>query len=93
MAGKSCFDQLRKAWCDDSASLPSRSAVPVAMGPIGKLGRDRVCAPKQGMIEVPSDILGVLWEELDDRGGWQLKLAEELKAAGYEIDLNKVTRG
>jgi predicted nucleotide-binding protein len=60
---------------------------------IGKLGRSHVCALKQGDIELPSDILGVLWESLDDHGGWQLKLAKELQAAGYEVDLNKVTRG
>jgi hypothetical protein len=42
---------------------------------------------------LPSDTLGVLWEPLDDHGGWQLKLAKELQAAGYEVDLNKVTRG
>jgi len=60
---------------------------------IGKLGRSHVSALKQGDIELPSDILGVLWEPLDDHGGWQLKLAKELQAAGYDVDLNKVTRG
>lgn len=59
---------------------------------IGRLGRDRVCALKKGNIELPSDILGVVWEELDDQGAWRAKLAKELQAAKYEIDWNAVMR-
>jgi predicted nucleotide-binding protein len=43
---------------------------------IGRLGRARVCALKNGDIEVPSDILGVVWEELDNQGAWRMKLAK-----------------
>jgi predicted nucleotide-binding protein len=57
---------------------------------IGRLGRNRVCALKQGDVELPSDILGVVWEELDQHGAWQMKLAKELDAAKYEVDWNKV---
>jgi len=57
---------------------------------IGQLGRKHVCALKMGDLELPSDILGVVWTELDDAGGWKASLAKELKAAGYEIDWNKV---
>jgi predicted nucleotide-binding protein len=60
---------------------------------IGKLGRNHVCALKQGDVELPSDILGVVWEELDPHGAWQIKLAKELEAANYEFDLNKAMRG
>jgi predicted nucleotide-binding protein len=59
---------------------------------IGRLGRDRVCALKNGNIELPSDILGIVWEDLDDQGGWRAKLARELQAAKYEIDWNAVMR-
>jgi predicted nucleotide-binding protein len=52
---------------------------------IGKLGRNRVCALKKGRLEVPSDILGVLFTEVDDGGGWQAKLGRELLAAEYQI--------
>ena len=37
----------------------------------------------------PSDYLGVGYVALDEGGGWQLKLAKELKAAGFLIDMNK----
>lgn len=57
---------------------------------IGKLGRDRVCALKKGETELPSDILGVIWTALDDAGAWKTDLARELRAAGFEIDWNKV---
>lgn len=59
---------------------------------IGKLGRARVCALKSAGLEIPSDILGVVWTEYDPNGGWQRGLANELQAAGYEIDWNKVMR-
>ena len=55
---------------------------------VGKLGRNRVCVLKQGDIELPSDWLGVEYKLLDEGMGWQLALAKELKAAGFDIDLN-----
>jgi len=56
---------------------------------IGRLGRDRVCALYSPGVEIPSDYTGVLYQELDSKGSWRLELARELKAAGYEIDMNK----
>lgn len=53
------------------------------------LGRDRVCTLKRGNVDIPSDFAGVVWENMDDTGGWRLALARELKAAGHEVDLNK----
>ncbi|MFM0512073.1 TIR domain-containing protein [Paraburkholderia sp. RL17-373-BIF-A] len=52
------------------------------------LGRDKVCALKRGNVDIPSDFAGVVWENMDDGGGWRLALARELKAAGHEVDLN-----
>jgi predicted nucleotide-binding protein len=57
---------------------------------IGRLKRGRVCALKAGDIELPSDILGVVWTAYDVGGAWKIALAKELQAAGYEIDWNKV---
>lgn len=56
---------------------------------LGKLGRERVCALLKG-VEVPSDYDGVLYILMDQQEGWRLKLAKEIKAAGIDIDLNKV---
>jgi predicted nucleotide-binding protein len=57
---------------------------------IGKLGRKNVCAIKLGDVEIPSDIIGVIWTPFDPYGAWKKALANELKAAGHEVDWNKV---
>ena len=57
---------------------------------VGRLGRSKVCPLIQGEIGLPSDVLGVAWVDLDAHGGWHMKLANELRAAGYEFDFNKV---
>jgi predicted nucleotide-binding protein len=57
---------------------------------VGKLGRNRVCALHKEEVEIPSDYTGVLYVAMDEDGGWQLKLAKEIKAAGISVDLNKV---
>ena len=56
---------------------------------LGKLGRERVCALFKE-IEMPSDYDGVLYLQMDDRKRWQLELAKEIKAAGIDVDLNKI---
>ncbi len=55
---------------------------------IGKLGPERVAALMKGNIEKPSDFDGVVYISLDS--DWQKQLGQELKAAGYSIDWNKV---
>lgn len=57
---------------------------------IGKLGRERVCALRRGKVSIPSDFAGVVWEEMDISGAWKLALARELRAAGHEVDLDKI---
>lgn len=59
---------------------------------IGRLGRERVCALKRGVVEIPSDFAGVVWEAMDSGNGWKQALGRELAAAGHEIDWNKVMR-
>jgi predicted nucleotide-binding protein len=56
---------------------------------LGKLGRARVCAIYEGDVEIPSDIHGVLYIPYDAGGGWRLRLATEIKAAGIDVDLNQ----
>jgi predicted nucleotide-binding protein len=53
-----------------------------------KLGRDHVCALKKGDVEIPSDLLGVVYIDLDPDGAWRLKVGKELKVAGLSVDLN-----
>ncbi|MDD2034238.1 nucleotide-binding protein [Pseudomonas sp. 39167] len=59
---------------------------------IGRLGRSKVCALKHGTVEIPSDFAGVVWEKMDDAGGWKQALARELQAAGYDVDWNKLMK-
>ena len=59
---------------------------------IARLGRERVCSLKRGELDIPSDFAGVVWETMDNGNGWQLALARELQAVGYDIDLNKAVR-
>ena len=56
---------------------------------LGKLGRDRVCSLVKGDVETPSDYDGVVHTEFDHSNGWMLKLAQELKAAGFDVDVNR----
>ena len=57
---------------------------------VGRLGLKRVGALYHGNFSVPSDYHGVDYIEMDERGGWQLKLAMEINNAGIELDLNKL---
>lgn len=75
----------------DSLSPRARQNVLLELGYfIAKLTRQRVCTLRKGDVEIPTDFAGVVWEALDDGGAWKTALARELKAAGYEIDWNKV---
>lgn len=59
---------------------------------IGRLGRDKVCALRRGDPDIPSDFAGVVWEAMDESGGWRQNLARELEAAGHSVDWNTVMR-
>jgi predicted nucleotide-binding protein len=53
---------------------------------IRKFGRSRVCALYVPGIELPSDIHGVAYIELDSAGAWKPVLARELSAALLPVD-------
>lgn len=56
----------------------------------GKLGRGRVCLLQRGRIEIPSDLSGVIYTELDGAEGWKAKLVAEMKAAKLDFDANRL---
>ncbi|SHN27901.1 Predicted nucleotide-binding protein containing TIR-like domain [Pseudomonas asturiensis] len=56
----------------------------------GKLGRGRVCLLRKGQVEIPSDLYGVIYTEMDAADGWQTKLVKELKAAKLDFDANRL---
>lgn len=57
---------------------------------IGKIGRKNVCALVKGNIETPNDISGVVYIKMDESEAWKYQVAKEMKACGYDIDLNKI---
>lgn len=59
---------------------------------IGKLGRDRVMViyNPEDDFEMLSDYSGVLYIEYDRNESWKLKIAKELRAVGYNINLNNI---
>lgn len=56
---------------------------------LGALGRHKVVALCKGELDLPSDYDGVLYIDLDARGGWRLAVAREMKSSGLEVDMNK----
>ena len=56
---------------------------------VAKLDRKHVSALVKGEVERPSDYDGVVYIPLDDSGGWEMRLIQELKSAGYDIDANQ----
>lgn len=57
---------------------------------IGKIGRENVCALVKGDIETPTDISGVVYIKMEGEKEWKYKVADEMKARGYDVDLNKI---
>jgi predicted nucleotide-binding protein len=57
---------------------------------VGRLGRGRACLLRKGEVEIPSDLSGVIYTDLDATEGWKLKLVRELKAAELDFDANKI---
>lgn len=57
---------------------------------MGKIGRKNICTLVKGDIEVPGDISGVVYENMDSKGAWKISIAKELKVAGYQIDMNGI---
>jgi predicted nucleotide-binding protein len=78
----------------DKAQPRARQNVVLELGYfLGLLGRNRVCALKRDEVELPSDYLGVEYVSMDGAGAWRYMLADEIKAAGIDVDLNKLGRG
>jgi predicted nucleotide-binding protein len=76
---------------DDSPPHPNRARQNVILELgyfMGRLGRKNVVALQQEGLELPSDILGIVYIPLDEGRAWKTLLARELQAAGYDLDLN-----
>jgi predicted nucleotide-binding protein len=57
----------------------------------GLLGQRRVCAIYDAGVETPSDLGGILYVPYDvPSGKWRYDVAKEIRAAGYDVDLNRL---
>ena len=75
---------------DDAVRPRARQNVIFELGYfIGRLGRERVCALTKGQPEIPSDYSGVVYIPMAS-DAWKMELIKELKAAGFDVDANKV---
>ena len=54
----------------------------------GKLGRGKVCLLRKGSVEMPSDLFGVVYTDMDAGDGWKLSLLKELQATKLDFDPN-----
>lgn len=52
------------------------------------LGRDKTMVLVKGDIELPSDVIGVTYERIDEGEGWKMRLARELREAGFKVSLD-----
>jgi Predicted nucleotide-binding protein containing TIR-like domain len=84
-------DDLGGSASASSQSARARQNVIFELGYfVGKLGRGRACLLRKGEVEIPSDLYGVIYTEMDSGKGWKLKLAKELKAAEILFNQAKV---
>lgn len=56
---------------------------------MGLLGRQNVCVLHAGDLELPSDISGLLYIPAES-DAWRIRLATELRSAGFDVDLNRL---
>lgn len=59
---------------------------------IGGWSRKSVCVLMEEGVEPPSDYGGIMYTPFDTAGMWKNKLAGELQAANYNVDLRALTR-
>ncbi|MBP1083492.1 TIR domain-containing protein [Bacillus capparidis] len=61
---------------------------------IGKLSRKNVLAllkdDPSGQLEIPSDIVGVIYTQFDISNGWKLNLVKGLKSSGYNVSADNL---
>ncbi len=56
------------------------------------LGRERVRILYEEGVELPTDIYGLSYVQMDKSGGWKLELAQEMASVGIPVDLNKLVQ-
>lgn len=84
-------DDLGSAIAETEQNRRARQNVIFELGYFtGRLGRGRVCLLRKGNVEMPSDLFGVIYTEMDAAEGWKAKLVAELRAAKLSFDANRM---
>jgi len=84
-------DEGRQKGKDEELTPRARQNVVLELGYfIGKLGRERVCVLLKEGVEKPSDVDGIEYVPFDANGGWKIKVAQELRMAGFNVDMSKI---
>lgn len=82
-------DDIGRAVDDSKEQARARQNVVFEAGYfVGLLGRANVVLLYEEGVELPSDLSGVLYVELTS--GWQTEVGKEMRAAGTEVDLNRL---
>lgn len=85
-----CDEGYEKGYSKD-VKPRARQNVIVELGYfVGRLGRERTFILKKENVAEPSDFSGVVYETYDSKGAWKMQMIKELKAAGYQVDANKL---
>jgi predicted nucleotide-binding protein len=75
---------------EEAKKLRPRQNVILELGYFAaRVGRSKTLVLVKGDVEMPSDIIGLVYERMDTGQGWKMRLAQELKSAGFTVDLNK----
>jgi predicted nucleotide-binding protein len=75
----------------DDGTFRARQNVLLEIGYfIGKLGRERVRLLRRSDTAIPSDLVGILYENYDSDGAWKIKMAREIEASGIPINIKKI---
>ena len=84
-------DDVGRLATDEQLRPRARQNVILELGYfIGRLGRARVCALHEEGVDIPSDFHGVLYVPLDSNNAWKFNVAQEIRAAGIEVDMNRI---
>ena len=98
---KCCFSIILYTKCDEgkkkgTAEMKDRARQNVVFEygyMSAKMGLDHACALVDEGIEMPSDLTGIIYVPNDrNNTDWRYKIVEEMRAAGLDIDENKINK-
>jgi predicted nucleotide-binding protein len=85
------YDDFGNSKTKEAKNKRARQNVILELGYfIAKLGRKNVLPLYEDDVELPSDILGVLYTKIDDSENWKFRLVKELQTAGFKVDANVI---